>query len=31
VNVIGNALASCVVAKWEGEFDQQKALAFIAE
>lgn len=31
VNVIGNALASCVVAKWEGEFDQQKALAFVAE
>ncbi len=31
VNVIGNALASCVVAKWEGEFDQQKALAFIPD
>jgi len=28
VNVIGNALASCVVARWEGEFDDQKALAF---
>lgn len=31
VNVIGNALASCVVAKWEGEFDQQKALAFVPD
>jgi proton glutamate symport protein len=28
VNVIGNTLASCVVARWEGEFDDQKALAF---
>jgi proton glutamate symport protein len=28
VNVIGNTLASCVIAKWEGEFDQSKALAF---
>jgi proton glutamate symport protein len=28
VNVIGNALASCVVARWEGEFDDKKALAF---
>ncbi len=28
VNVIGNTLASCVIAKWEGEFDQEKALAF---
>lgn len=28
VNVIGNALASCVIARWEGEFDDQKALAF---
>ncbi|MDE3183035.1 MAG: cation:dicarboxylase symporter family transporter [Bacteroidota bacterium] len=31
VNVIGNTLASCVIAKWEGEFDQQKALAFVAD
>ncbi len=28
VNVIGNCLASVVVAKWEGEFDDEKALAF---
>ncbi|HEY6505576.1 MAG TPA: dicarboxylate/amino acid:cation symporter, partial [Chitinophagaceae bacterium] len=28
VNVIGNTLASCVVARWEGEFDDKKALAF---
>ncbi len=26
VNVIGNCLASVVIAKWEGEFDQEKAL-----
>ena len=31
VNVIGNALASCVIARWEGEFDDQKASAFVAE
>lgn len=31
VNVIGNTLASCVVARWEGEFDREKALAFKAE
>lgn len=31
VNVIGNCLASVVVAKWEGEFDQEKALNFEAE
>lgn len=31
VNVIGNALASCVIAKWEGEFDTEKALAFVAD
>jgi proton glutamate symport protein len=31
VNVIGNTLASCVIAKWEGEFDQEKALAYVAE
>jgi proton glutamate symport protein len=29
VNVIGNTLASCVIAKWEGEFDQEKALAYV--
>lgn len=28
VNVMGNCLASCVVARWEGEFDDKKALAF---
>jgi proton glutamate symport protein len=28
VNVIGNTLASCVIARWEGEFDDQKALKF---
>ncbi|MBN9351944.1 MAG: cation:dicarboxylase symporter family transporter [Chitinophagaceae bacterium] len=28
VNVIGNTLASCVIARWEGEFDREKALAF---
>lgn len=31
VNVIGNCLASVVIAKWEGEFDQEKALAYTAE
>lgn len=31
VNVIGNTLASCVIARWEGEFDEQKALAFVAD
>ena len=28
VNVIGNTLASCVIARWEGEFDEKKALEF---
>lgn len=28
VNVIGNTLASCVIARWEGEFDDQKANAY---
>lgn len=28
VNVIGNTLASCVIARWEGEFDDKKAVAF---
>ena len=28
VNVIGNCLASCVIARWEGEFDDEKALNF---
>jgi len=27
VNVLGNCLASVVVARWEGEFDEAKALA----
>ncbi|MEO5946389.1 MAG: dicarboxylate/amino acid:cation symporter [Chitinophagaceae bacterium] len=31
VNVIGNTLASCVIARWEGEFDDEKALAFSEE
>lgn len=28
VNVLGNSLASCVVARWEGELDDQKMLAY---
>jgi proton glutamate symport protein len=31
VNVLGNCLASVVVARWEGEFDDQKAAAYLAE
>lgn len=31
VNVIGNTLASCVIARSEGEFDDAKANAFVAE
>lgn len=31
VNVMGNTLASCVIARWEGEFDDAKALAFQGE
>jgi len=27
VNVLGNCLASVVIARWEGEFDEKKALA----
>jgi len=27
VNLIGNCLASAVVARWEGEFDDEKASA----
>ncbi len=27
VNLIGNCLATCVVARWEGEFDDEKARA----
>jgi len=27
VNVVGNCLASVVVARWEGEFDEEKAHA----
>ena len=30
VNVLGNCLASVVVARWEGEFDEAKARAFAA-
>ncbi len=29
VNVVGNTLASCVVARWEGEFDDEKAKEFL--
>lgn len=29
VNVMGNTLASCVIARWEGEFDDAKAHAFV--
>src|SRR5881398_1731364 len=28
VNVIGNCLATCVVARWEGEFDDERARIF---
>ncbi len=28
VNVIGNCLATCVVARWEGEFDDHRAKVF---
>jgi proton glutamate symport protein len=28
VNVIGNTLASCVIARWEGEFNDEKAAAY---
>lgn len=28
VNVLGNSLASCVVARWEGELDDAKMLAY---
>jgi proton glutamate symport protein len=28
VNVVGNTLASCVIARWEGEFDDKKALNY---
>ncbi len=31
VNVLGNCLASVVIARWEGEFDDQKAAAFVTE
>ena len=31
VNVIGNTLASCVIARWEGEFNAEKALAFVPD
>ncbi|MDQ3908115.1 MAG: cation:dicarboxylase symporter family transporter [Acidobacteriota bacterium] len=28
VNVVGNCLATCVVARWEGEFDDKRARVF---
>lgn len=31
VNVMGNCLASVVVARWEGEFDEKKAAEFAAQ
>lgn len=31
VNVIGNCLATVVIAKWEGEFDEEAANNFIAD
>lgn len=31
VNVLGNCLASVVVSRWEGDFDEKKALAFTNE
>jgi len=31
VNVIGNCLATCVIARWENEFDDQAALDFKLE
>ncbi len=31
VNIIGNTLASCVIARSEGEFDDEKAKAFTAD
>jgi proton glutamate symport protein len=31
VNVIGNCLATVVVARWEGEFDERKAKNFVLE
>ena len=31
VNVIGNCLATAVIAKWEGEFDNEKASLFKSE
>ena len=30
VNVLGNCLASVVVARWEGEFDDKKAAEYLA-
>ncbi|WP_445487222.1 cation:dicarboxylate symporter family transporter [Niallia sp. 03133] len=31
VNVVGNALATIIMSKWEGEFDQQKSNEYISE
>lgn len=28
VNIVGNCLATCVVARWEGEFDDERARVF---
>ncbi len=28
VNVVGNCLATCVIARWEGEFDDERAKVF---
>ena len=31
VNVMGNMLASCVIARWEGEMDDVKALNYVED
>jgi proton glutamate symport protein len=31
VNVIGNCLATCVIARWEKEFDETTARSFTLE
>jgi proton glutamate symport protein len=28
INVVGNCLATCVVARWEGEIDDERARVF---
>ena len=31
INVVGNCLASVVIAKWEGQFDSEPASAAVLE